>query len=35
MRILDADGDGRLDRFGADWRGSRVIELWRNVTPKR
>jgi hypothetical protein len=32
MRILDADGDGRLDLFGADWRGSRVIELWRNVT---
>lgn len=33
MRIVDADGDGRLDIFGADWRGSQIIELWRNVEP--
>lgn len=33
MRIVDADGDGRLDLYGADWKGSRTIELWKNVAP--
>jgi len=31
MRILDFDGDGRPDLYGADWSGSRVVELWRNA----
>jgi len=30
MRIVDVDGDGRPDLYGANWRGSRVVELWRN-----
>jgi len=33
MRIVDVDGDGRPDLYGANWRG-RGIYLWRNVAPK-
>lgn len=32
MRIVDIDGDGRLDLYGANWRGDRIVRLWRNVT---
>jgi hypothetical protein len=31
MRIVDADGDGRPDLYGADWNQSTTIELWKNV----
>ena len=31
MRVVDVDGDGRPDLYGANWRGSRTVELWRNV----
>jgi len=34
MRILDIDGDQRPDLFGADWRGSRTVEIWRNATAR-
>jgi hypothetical protein len=34
MRIVDVDGDGRPDLYGANWRG-RGIDLWRNLAPKR
>ena len=31
MRIADADHDGDLDLFGANWSGShQAVELWRN-----
>ena len=33
MRIVDVDGDGRPDLYGANWRGH-AIDLWRNVTPQ-
>lgn len=32
MRIVDVDGDGWPDLYGADWRGSRAVDLWRNTT---
>lgn len=35
MRIVDVDGDGRPDLYGADWRGSRAVDLWINRTPGR
>jgi sugar phosphate isomerase/epimerase len=34
MRIVDVDGDGWPDLYGANWRGGRVVELWRNTTGK-
>jgi hypothetical protein len=34
MRIVDVDGDGLPDLYGANWRGQRVVELWRNITRK-
>ena len=34
MRIVDVDGDGRVDLYGANWRGDRVVRLWRNVSKK-
>lgn len=30
MRIVDVDGDGRPDLYGANWRGDRIVRLWRN-----
>ena len=33
MRIVDIDGDGRPDLYGADWRGSRRVDLWINRSP--
>ncbi len=35
MRVVDVDGDGRPDLYGADWRGSRAVDLWLNRTPSR
>lgn len=32
MRVLDMDGDGDSDLFGANWQGQRV-DLWINETP--
>jgi hypothetical protein len=33
MRLMDADGDGDLDLFGANWSGEhQPIELWINQT---
>lgn len=32
MRIADFNGDGPPDLYGADWRGSRVLEIWKNAT---
>jgi len=32
MRILDVDGDGLPDFYGANWQGH-VVELWRQVRP--
>jgi len=34
MRIVDVDGDGLPDLYGADWSGSRQVDLWMNVTGK-
>ena len=31
MRIVDVDGDGMLDLYGAGWKAHEV-ELWRNIT---
>jgi hypothetical protein len=33
MRAVDVDGDGDIDLFGANWKGSQV-DLWENVTCK-
>ncbi|MHC4402277.1 MAG: FG-GAP repeat domain-containing protein [Planctomycetota bacterium] len=30
IRVLDADDDGDLDIFGANWSGSRQVDLWEN-----
>ncbi|MFB3827010.1 MAG: hypothetical protein ACE15B_09580 [Bryobacteraceae bacterium] len=27
----DEDGDGLPGLFGADWRGRRAVDLWKNV----
>lgn len=35
MRIVDVDGDGRKDLYGADWNRSRTVELWRQLPPGR
>jgi hypothetical protein len=36
MRAVDADKDGDIDLFGANWSGERqAIELWENLTPSR
>lgn len=32
MRIVDVDGDGLPDLYGTDWRGARLVDLWRNTT---
>lgn len=31
MKIADLDGDGDMDLYGANWRGTSVIEWWENV----
>jgi hypothetical protein len=31
MRIVDVDGDGDMDLYGANWQG-RTVELWENQT---
>ena len=31
MRIVDVDGDGDMDLYGANWQGS-TVELWENQT---
>ena len=31
MRIVDVDGDGRPDLYGANWHGATVVELWKNM----
>jgi hypothetical protein len=31
MRLVDVDGDGDVDLFGANWSGPhQPVELWRN-----
>jgi hypothetical protein len=35
MRIVDVDSDGRPDLFGADWQGSRMVQLWLIRTTAR
>lgn len=35
MRVLDIDGDGRPDLYGANWRDSQTVELWLNRTPAK
>jgi|GEM_PF-553146 len=30
MRIGDFDRDGDIDLFGANWTGTRIVDLWRN-----
>ena len=32
MRIVDVNSDGLPDLYGTDWRGTQMVELWRNTT---
>ena len=32
MRLVDVDGDGDLDIFGANWSGTSKVELWKNLS---
>ena len=32
MRLVDLGGDGDLDIFGANWSGTKKVELWENLS---